>query len=265
MDLLSTFISTRRVTSGQAAKARGLLNWLEMSMLGRPLTAAFSGLIARQYFDRTEALNPELEMCAQYLQLALTVLPSRTVDIFLHPQSPVIIYTEASTDAPTPSGSCLGIWIARDGQILVSSIDVPQAVVDKWVPRRTYINLLELLAVPLLAFSAPEILRGRDIIWFLDNQAAWRAIIRSASSASDVSHLSLLVGLQFAKLQCNPWFEWVPSHQNLSDPLSRQGWMDPTVVAAIQSGTWTPLTLRPPWHVLTPDLKAISSFIAALE
>jgi hypothetical protein len=72
-------------------------------------------------------------------------------------------------------------------QIPVSSIDVPQAVVDKWVPRRTYINLLELLAVPLLAFSAPDILRGRDILWFLDNQAAWRAIIRSESS--DVSHL----------------------------------------------------------------------------
>ena len=116
--------------------------------------------------------------------------------------------TDASTDAPTTSGFRLGIWIARDDQIPVSSIDVPQAVVDKWVPRRTYINLLELLAVPLLAFSALDILRGRDILWFLDNQAAWRAIIRSASSPS------------------------------------RQGWMDPTVVA-IQSGTWTPLTLRP--------------------
>ena len=84
--------------------------------------------------------------------------------------------TDASTDAPTPSGFRLGIWIARDDQIPVSSIDVPQAVVDKWVPRRTYINLLELLALPLLAFSAPDILRGRDILWFLDNQAAWRAI-----------------------------------------------------------------------------------------
>ena len=124
------------------------------------------------------------------------------------------------------------------------------------------LNLLELLAVPLLAFSAPELLRGRDVLWFLDNQAAWRAIIRSASSASDVSHL--LAGLQFAKLQCNPWFEWVPSHQNMKYPLSRQGWGDPSVVATINSGAWLPLALSAPWDVLAPNIEAISSFITAL-
>ena len=246
MNMLSQFLSTCKVTSGQAAKARGLLNWLEMSMLGRPLTAAFSGLIARQYYEASASLTPALALCVQYLQLALSILPSRIVDIYQNPRPPVIIYTDASTEAPTALGFRLGIWIALDGRILVSSVDVPQAIVDAWAPRRTYINLLELLAVPLLAFSEPEILKDRDVLWFLDNQAAWRAIIRSASSVSDVNHLSLLAGLQFAKLRCNPWFEWVPSHQNLSDPLSRQGWADPEVAAAIQAGTWTPLVLSLP-------------------
>eukprot|EP00438_Fugacium_kawagutii_P015703 Skav235326 [mRNA] locus=scaffold520:575870:577966:+ [translate_table: standard] len=264
MDMLDTFMSASRVTSGQAAKVRGLLNWLEMSMLGRPLTAAFSGLIARQYFDTSDVLTAELALCIQYLQLAVSVLPSRTVDIYPHPKLPVVVYTDASTDAPSPSGFRLGIWIAYDGRILVSSVDVPQSIVNSWAPRQTYINLLELLAVPLLAFSAPEILRDRDVLWFLDNQVAWRTIIRSASSASDVSHLSLLAGLQFAKLRCNPWFEWVPSHQNLSDLLSRQGWQDPDVIAAIECGAWTPLALSPPWDALVPNLQSISSFITAL-
>ena len=240
-------------------------DWLEMSMLGRPLIAAFSGLIARQYYEASASLTPALALCIQYLQLALSILPSRIVDIYQNPRPPVIIYTDASTEAPTALGFRLGIWIALDGRILVSSVDVPQAIVDAWAPRRTYINLLELLAVPLLAFSEPEILKDRDVLWFLDNQAAWRAIIRSASSVSDVNHLSLLAGLQFAKLRCNPWFEWVPSHQNLSDPLSRQGWADPEVAAAIQAGTWTPLVLSPPWDLLAPDLESISSFITALE
>ena len=83
----------------------------------------------------------------------------------------------------TVLGFCLGIWIARDDQILVSSVDVPQDIVGKWAPRCTrctYINLLELLAVALLAFSAPDILEDRDVLWFLDIQAAWRSIIRSA-------------------------------------------------------------------------------------
>ena len=241
MQMQSELLSTCKVTSGQAAKARGLLNWLEMSMLGRPLTAAFSGFIARQYFDTTESLTPELALCLQYLQLALSILPSRIVEIYQNPRPPVIIYTDASTEAPTALGFRLGIYIARDDQILVSS------------------------AVPLLAFSAPAILQDRAMLSFLDNQAAWRSIIRSASSASDVNHLSRLAGLQFAKLRCNPWFEWVPSHQNLSDPLSRQGLADPHVAAAIQPGAWKPLVLSPPWGVLAPNLKSISSFITALD
>ena len=101
MQMLSELLSTCKVTSGQAAKARGLLNWLEMSMLGRPLTAAFSGFIARQYFDTTESLTPELALCLQYLQLALSILPSRIVEIYQNPRPPVIIYTDASTEAPT--------------------------------------------------------------------------------------------------------------------------------------------------------------------
>ena len=109
MQMLSELLSTCKVTSGQAAKARGLLNWLEMSMLGRPLTAAFSGFIARQYFDTTESLTPELALCLQYLQLALSILPSRIVEIYQNPRPPVIIYTDASTEAPTALGFRLGI------------------------------------------------------------------------------------------------------------------------------------------------------------
>ena len=33
-----------------------------MSLLGKPLTAAFSGLIVRQYFDQTDALTPSLAL-----------------------------------------------------------------------------------------------------------------------------------------------------------------------------------------------------------
>ena len=230
--------------------------------LGRPLTAAFSGLIARQYFESTDDLTPSLELCIRCLQLALSVLPARRVPLFPRPTRPVVVYTDASTDARAGSGFRLGIWV--DSQVFVSSVDVPENVVAKWAPRRSYINLLELLAAPLLAFSCPHLLRNRDILWFIDNQAAWRSLVRSASSVADVSHLSLLAGLQFAKLCCHPWFEWVPTHQNISDPLSRGGWVDPVVISAVNSGTWTPLALSPPWHQLSPDLQCISAFISAL-
>ena len=102
--MLSAFLSSGRVTPAEAAKARGLLNWLEMSLLGKPLTAAFSGLIARQYFDHTNALTPSLALCLQYLQLALSIVPSRRVPVYPRLTEPVIVYTDASTAAPTPLG-----------------------------------------------------------------------------------------------------------------------------------------------------------------
>ena len=90
-----------------------------MSLLGKPLTAAFSGLIARQSFDHTNALTPSLALCLQYLQLALSIVPSCRVPVYPRLTEPVIVYTDASTAAPTPLGFRLGIWILCDEHIWV--------------------------------------------------------------------------------------------------------------------------------------------------
>ena len=126
-------------------------------------------------------------------------------------------------------------------------------------------NLLELLAAPVLALRCPHMLRNQHIIWFIDNQAALRSLIRSAARPEDINHLSLMAGLLFSRLRACPWYEWVPSNQNPSDPLSRDGWADPLVASALQSGCFVPLQLEPPWALLSPSLESLSPVIAALE
>ena len=161
--MLEGFLQTRKVTSGQAAKARGVLNWLEMSLLGRPLTAAFAGLIARQFYESTDSLTPALQGCIECLLLALNTVPARSVPLFPRHEAPLLIYTDASTEAPNDTGCRIGFWIMDRGLVHVSSVDVPTSALSQWLARKTYINLLELLAAPILATCAPQ-LRGRDVL-----------------------------------------------------------------------------------------------------
>ena len=80
VNMLQDVLASRRVTSGAAAKIRGLLNWLEMSVVGRPRTAAFSALIARQYAEKSLShMSPSLKLSLRYLLLALDSLPNRVL------------------------------------------------------------------------------------------------------------------------------------------------------------------------------------------
>ena len=105
----------------------------------------------------------------------------------------------------------LGFWIRRQGAVFVSVVDIPAAVVERWQLRKTYINLLELLAAPVLALCCPHLIRNEQVLWFIDNQVALRALIRAAAHPEDINHLSLMAGLLFTRLGTLPWYEWVPS------------------------------------------------------
>ena len=263
LHLIEIALHTACMTPAEASKLRGVLGWLEGTFAGKPLAGAMSALIARQYWDQQRPLTPPLRQSLEILRLALQHVPPRTVHIF-HRNRPLLVYTDASTAAPCKSGCRLGVWINDGNIVLCDSIDVPCQVMHTWLPRKTQINLLELLAVPIVAHAKPAIFEHRDVIWFLDNQAALGSLIRAASKPSDVNYLSLLTGLVFAVLNARPWYEWVPSASNVSDPLSRLGFFDPGVQTAISSGQWQHLNLSPDWSLMQPNMKAIADLITAL-
>ena len=234
--LLQQLSDAHRITPADAAKLRGLFNWFEGTFIGKPLSGALSAFVARQYWEQTDAITEPLRLSMNYLDIVLRHMPARTVRMFPRPEAPVVIYTDASTEAPCASACCLGMYIVCDGQHFVASVDVPEHVMLFWRERQTYINVLELVAVPLLAMSAPQFFRGRDVVHFIDNQVALQTLIKAASRVGDINHISLLAGLCFAQLHCRPWYYWVPSEQNVSDPLSRLGFQDPAIAAGITCG-----------------------------
>lgn len=67
---------------------------------------------------------------------------------------------------------------------------------------------------------------GRDILWYIDNQAACQILTIGSSSQSDLCFISSLAHLLFARLNCRIFWEYIESDANPSDGLSRRGLLD---------------------------------------
>ena len=78
----------------------------------------------------------------------------------------------------------------------------------------------------LVPFNLPEAFRKRDVVWFVDNEAAASAIIRGDSSSPDVANMVHVAHAMFRKLNSRVWIEWVDTKANPADGLSRSGLLD---------------------------------------
>ena len=128
--------------------------------------------------------------------------------------------------------------------------DIPKWVLYLWEYRITYIGQGELLAGPLAPCLHRERLKGIYLTWYVDNTAALSALTKACSCTADNSPMALVAGLMAAREGCRSWFEWVPSHQSLSDGLSRYGWGDKLVQTKLARGEWTSLNPNVDWHAL---------------
>ena len=226
------------LSPADAAKVRGLLTWIDSGLAGRPCRGAMVALSARQH-GRAAAghpLTPELRTALQFFLLVLRVLPARAVPLLMDESPPVIIYSDAAT---LTSGLRLGAVIMElGGQAECVSVDVPEAVVERWELRTTYIGQGELICGPLALHIWPDRLRGRRLLWFVDNTAAVSAIAKACSPTADNSKMALILALQAAAAGALIWVEYVNTAQNPADPLSRGGLEDPVVLRRLASGEW---------------------------
>ena len=213
--------------------------------------------IACQYYESDPFVHERLAMSLRYVRATLCICAAKVYHLLARPGRPTVIYTDASTDAPCESGLRLGAVIFQDGQTFCISLDVPEYVVQSWKFRKTYIATAELLIAPLLALSAPHIFSERDVLWFIDNQSALGVLVKSASSANDMSEMALLNSLALASVSARVWFEYVPSKLNISDPLSREGWSS-------AKSDWIRLNLQVRWDLFLDRLESAMQMISAL-
>ena len=111
--------------------------------------------------------------------------------------------------------------------VVSKTLDVPDRVYNAWKTRVQQIYPAEALVPYVATLDNLEIFTGRDVIWFIDNEAAAATLIRGASREEDVNQIAELTHLLWAAHGIRVWIEWVDSDSNCSDGLSRDGLDDP--------------------------------------
>ena len=233
-----------KMTSGEAAHIRGVAQWLDSVIAGRPCRGAMTALIARQHYEAEVGITPNLEMSLRYLLAAIEHLPDAVFELFARSGPPVVVYTDASAEGHRVRIG--GIVYARGARPSVFVYDVSAHLRPLLGEGETVINQAELLAAPLLLHSAPGLLRGKDILWFIDNTSAEAALVKSGSPTQSMCHLALVASAALAGLGARPWYDHVASDDNPADVLSRAGYDDPRVQSMVESGQWQRIAVVEP-------------------
>ena len=97
---------------------------------------------------------------------------------------------------------------------------LPKAAMRHWLPRKTQIFAAEAVAL-LVSFFGCEHIRGKEVLCFVNNEAAVSSLMRVSAHPEDEGRFASAVHLQFLRLGTQAWFEWIDSACNPSDGLSR--------------------------------------------
>ena len=88
--------------------------------------------------------------------------------------------------------------------------------------RKTQIHHFEMLAIlSAVVTFGDRFMRGRNVLFFCDSTSAMSAAVHGYTRTPDMAAMANALHLEFARLQCRPWFEWVPSEANPADIPSR--------------------------------------------
>ena len=98
---------------------------------------------------------------------------------------------------------------------------MPNRFVASLAPRATQINPFELLAVFFAASTWRDQLRGREVLFCIDNTVALSVLHKGRSPKKDLNRWVREANRLFAAYSINARFVWVPSKLNLADLPSR--------------------------------------------
>ena len=224
LDGLQRAVDTRYLTSGDASKLRGRAGWVASNSYGRIGRLGAQCLKQIQYVPgRAGSLDAEQVMHLNFHRQLVAQMGPRVVHLQASSEYAHIAYTDAEyTAGQQPRVG--GILFAKNGdQPRGATGLISFAQMRQWEERKQQIYLAELTAVPWLIAREAATLRGDDVIIFVDNEAAVASLVRVSSVTKDAALVVQVVHALLTFLQCRAWFEWIDSHSNQADGLSRDG------------------------------------------
>ena len=234
VERLSMVSKEGRLTVHEAQVLLGLLNFSSGFFAGRALKQSCRWLSGFLSGDRPSETVVK-DMC-QHTISVLRQTPPRFITCNPADESPVLVWTDGSWE---PKSGFAGVGSVvldtRSGVALVQEGSVPDRVLRRWREEvgDQIICEIELYAVLMTRVGLQNLLAGRRVIFFVDNEAARSVIIRGQSKSSAMHHLAIALAVVEASAPCISWTERVPSASNIADfPSRREGWKAQKIVRA---------------------------------
>ena len=224
-DEIQAVLREGKLSSGRASKLRGKFGWAATGTFGRCGRVGLAPLVTRQFSDESEDLTNALSDCLRFHLHLAEFVPPRLVPIAPSGSRPTRVYSDASFEPSAAVPARIGfVCFPADGsQPVGMSVDVPDLVLGGFQVRQTQINACETLAGVIVPTNAAALLRGQDVIWYVDNQTACQILMKGSSSVADLCVLSAITQLLLTRLGCRVYYEYIESDANPSDGLSRDG------------------------------------------
>jgi hypothetical protein len=182
-------------------------------------------------------LSEEVREAMRFLIVLLPRLPPVVYEVRRPPKPPIVIYTDAAFEPgdsrPAGMGACVFDPLAPAvAQWVVLSGEVSPDIMARWRERRQYIGQLEALAVVQTIYTLADgvptpdggrshVMRGRDIIHYVDNVGAMACLIKGDSRDPDIARLAHVLSAILVAIKARPWFDYVRSASNVADLPSR--------------------------------------------
>jgi hypothetical protein len=213
------------ITHSVASKLYGKARFVICPRFGRIYLAVLQPLhdVKR---GRKVVPGSDIHACLTYLRRVVQVLQPVHLAIYaVRDERPVVVFTDASFQRSTMTGE-LGIvvWVPTTGRYFYSSSALPSWIVALWTgieERDTFISPAEALVAACAYLTFPDLVRGRLVHHFVDNDAAKSGLIKGTSSSPHTARVLLDYHVSVVELQCDPWVGFVYSKDNLADPPSR--------------------------------------------
>eukprot|EP00435_Cladocopium_sp_Y103_P048347 s363_g14.t1 len=171
-----------------AASVVGKFGFLCTTLFGKIGRCCAGPLRQRQYAQTNQtSLDPTLRSCLKLMLKILELSPSRTVSLD-QSSPPSILYTDASDVPERKDRFVVGGVLTLPSphfRILYFSWIVPPSLVDRWLPKQTYMGQLEFLACPVALSTWSQELTNTRLLHFIDNESAAATLVKGYSQKSD--------------------------------------------------------------------------------
>ena len=229
LEEIDQIMETGLLDPGSAGKLKGKLMFGASQLWGKLGRAFLRSISERQYARSSQdgfKLDGPLFFSLRHWRKLISEGPPRPIETFASKRSDVVVFTDGFTPDPRKNEKLPdrvgGVIFDRrlENPIQFTEI-IPKLFQKKWIPRKTQIVPVEMVA-PLLALETfSERLRCSDVILLIDSEAVEAALVKGYSSKEDLCELiSVFWNLVF-DLKARIFIDRVATDANPADWPSR--------------------------------------------